>query len=948
MDSLRAFAALVCWTALVLVLGVSALLASEDPAGWWPDTRLTDDTSASITSSNNARSIAVDTEGDVHVVWTDYRTGPARVYYKVFDGAAWTPDVAISPAGANASNPAIAADGEGGVHVVWVDYRNGATDLYYRTLHGSTWGAERRLTDAPGNSLCPSIAADDTAAVHVVWEDYRDSNWEVYYKRGFDDSVWTGDDRLTTAGGNSLYPSVAVGAGGSVHVVWQDSRDGNREIYYKHMTPLLGYDWSDDQRLTVSSGGSDTPCITADPEGNLYVFWEDTRDGNSEIYCKAYNGYAWGADQRLTSDTGSSITPNAAATNSGEIHIVWCDDRDGNEEIYYKHLGGGTWSDDIRLTQAGADSRNPSIATGPDHSLDVVWQDRRDNNFEIYWKRNSAVLLPPVRIISIEPPECPAGDGIFISNLAGEGFFTDAQVRLIRDGEPSIPATDIVVEALAKITCRISLEDAAPGAWDVVVRNIDGQEDTLKYGFNVLPTLWGDDTRLTSAAGASELSKPNARCLAADGLGNLHAVWFDTRDGNSEIYYKKYDGTSWGPDERLTTTGNASEYPALAVDDSNRVHVVWQELVLEQYQIFYKIFDGTSWGPNEMLTSSGAYSTLPSIAAGQGGAVHVVWQDERDSNWEVYYKRFDGSVWLDDERLTNTESVSGTPAVAVGTDGVVHVIWYEDLNYVGLSSEVRHRPYDGAWGPVETLATGKEIWTPSIAAGPNGSIHVAWHDKRYSSTDEHDVFYMAYDGLSWGERQQISDAPGTSSNSSVAVRDSSVYIFWADERREDTEIYYRLFDGAAWQAEVRLTFAAGESRFPSAAIDAGGVLHVIWQDRRSGNLEIYHKSRDEGILADIAVSTGIKVMDPIRVAPNPVRSFASLAFSISRPGESSVSIYSATGRLVRRWNLGTVAAGRHLLTWDGTDSGGGAVAPGVYFVRVAGVGSSCAKIIVLR
>ena len=69
--------------------------------------------------------------------------------------------------------------------------------------------------------------------MHVVWYDNRDGNNEIYYKRSTDAGInWGADTRLTNNTAYSEYPSVAV-SGSVVHVVWNDYRDGNSEIYYK-------------------------------------------------------------------------------------------------------------------------------------------------------------------------------------------------------------------------------------------------------------------------------------------------------------------------------------------------------------------------------------------------------------------------------------------------------------------------------------------------------------------------------------------------------------------------------------------------------------------------------------------------------------------------------------------------------------------------------------------
>ena len=60
----------------------------------------------------------------------------------------------------------------------------GTIEIYYKrsTDTGLSWGAETRLTYNPSGSLFPSVSVSGSA-VHIVWEDYRAGNWEIYYKR---------------------------------------------------------------------------------------------------------------------------------------------------------------------------------------------------------------------------------------------------------------------------------------------------------------------------------------------------------------------------------------------------------------------------------------------------------------------------------------------------------------------------------------------------------------------------------------------------------------------------------------------------------------------------------------------------------------------------------------------------------------------------------------------
>ncbi len=166
----------------------------------------------------------------------------------------------------------------------------------------------------------------------------------------------------------------------------------------------------------------------------------------------------------------------------------------------------------------------------------------------------------------------------------------------------------------------------------------------------------------------------------------MHVVWYDNRDLNYEIYYKRSTdaGLSWQADIRLTTNSAQSQLPSVAVSGSV-VHVVWFDLRDGNSEIYYKrsTDGGVSFGADTRLTNNSASSSIPSGAV-SGSVVHVVWYDNRDGNDEIYYKRStDGGVsWGADTRLTNNSAQSQLPSVAV-SGSVVHVVWRDnrDLNY---------------------------------------------------------------------------------------------------------------------------------------------------------------------------------------------------------------------------------------------------------------------------
>jgi hypothetical protein len=66
-------------------------------------------------------------------------------------------------------------------------------------------------------------------------------------------------------------------------------------------------------------------------------------------------------------------------------------------------------------------------------------------------------------------------------------------------------------------------------------------------------------------------------------------VWFDSRDGNNEVYYKESrdGGVTWTADERLTYAPDDSVHASVALS-SDRAHVVWFDKRDGNAEIYYK------------------------------------------------------------------------------------------------------------------------------------------------------------------------------------------------------------------------------------------------------------------------------------------------------------------------------------------------------------------------
>jgi hypothetical protein len=171
----------------------------------------------------------------VHIAWEDYRHQNGDIFYKrsADGGITWSDDIRLTTSSADQWDPALAYWGSK-LYLVWMDYRNGNYEIYTRISNdgGLTWETDERQTNAAGDSKFPSIAVSGTY-IHLAWQDNRSGNYEIYYKRSVDGGIsWEPDVPLTNAPCSSEFASVAL-ADSVVHVVWQDGRDLNEEVYYK-------------------------------------------------------------------------------------------------------------------------------------------------------------------------------------------------------------------------------------------------------------------------------------------------------------------------------------------------------------------------------------------------------------------------------------------------------------------------------------------------------------------------------------------------------------------------------------------------------------------------------------------------------------------------------------------------------------------------------------------
>jgi len=253
---------------------------------------------------------AIDSLGNVHIVWSDDRTGDDEIFYTLLSSVGDTliEDTQLTSETTDSKRPAIAVDSQNRAHIAWHDKRlNNTPEIFYTIIDpalddrdGSTGDDaimavvdDYLISVADSNrSNTPRLTVDSLDRVHLVWSET--DNGEVRYVRlelnEADNSVNVSAPQvLFNAGEYRWYPSlpaIALDSQENVHVIWLDHRDTSAvEIFYEMLDGSTGDTLINETVLTADDGyDAKYPSISAGPGDEITVIFGDSHLGEDEVF----------------------------------------------------------------------------------------------------------------------------------------------------------------------------------------------------------------------------------------------------------------------------------------------------------------------------------------------------------------------------------------------------------------------------------------------------------------------------------------------------------------------------------------------------------------------------------------------------------------------------------------------------------------------------------------
>jgi len=466
---------------------------------------------------------------NVNLSWTggDPDPGDTVTYDVYFEANDITPSVLIC----NDVSSAFCDPGtlSNGTHYYWQVI---ARDSHGLTTQGTVWDFTTATTSTPG-----------------------------WYEVGTGSATGGG---ISDNSSPSQYPSVAIAPDGTPYVAWFDSTGGDDEIYVRRWN---GSSWEEVGAGSASSGGisdnsgdSGSPSMAVTPDGTPYVAWGDNSSGDWEIYVRRWNGSSWeevGAGSAsgggISNNGGESVAPSVAIAPDGTPYIAWYDRSGGyTAEIYVRRWNGSSWEEVGAGSASGGgisdnsgNSFGPSVAIAPDGTPYIAWFDSTGGDDEIYVRRWNGSSWEEVGIGSA------TGGGISDNS----SYSMAPSMAIASDGTPYVAWHD------------------RSGDREIYVRYWNGSS-------------WEEvGTGSATSGGISDNSGDSmVPSIAIAPEGTPYVAWYDYSGGDTEIYVRRWNGSSWeevgaGSASGGGISGNSdsSRSPSMAITPDGTPYVAWYD-----------------------------------------------------------------------------------------------------------------------------------------------------------------------------------------------------------------------------------------------------------------------------------------------------------------------------------------------------------------------------------
>lgn len=465
------------WLEYPLGGGTAAEAAYYSAAsGTWSAPTILDAYSTAITQPH----LVVDLVGNVTATWLEYISGSYVVQASRSDGIIWTLPATLnngtqSPNAYPGIAPQMAVDTSGNVTVIWFEQQGSNYAVQAARFSGGSWTTSPTTlngeTPTAYQNIIPQMITDNLGNVTVVWIEQQGSNYAVQAAR-FSAGAWTSSpttlDGETPNAFMNATPQMVVDTMGNVTVTWLENKDSSIVIEASRFSAGA---WTAPLILDNETQSASSPAfLVVDTLGNVTASWIENLEIGTVIQAARYltdSGF-WTAPTLLETFGAAASIPRLIVDLSGNVTIVWME-YVGGYAVQASRFDGATWSSPITLdngTQSPSSYLFSPIRLGVDLSgnVTVAWFEQPGSNYAVQaarfsegaWTSSPATLDGGAPNAVINSPLQMIGDEfgnvtvVWVENLGdslaveaarfSEGAWTSA---VILDNGTQVPAASL-------------------------------------------------------------------------------------------------------------------------------------------------------------------------------------------------------------------------------------------------------------------------------------------------------------------------------------------------------------------------------------------------------------------------------------------------------------------------------------------------------------------------
>lgn len=383
-------------------------------------------------------------------------------------------------------------------------------------VHPDFWTQDFGVTFNHSHSRNFAAVLDHRGNTHIVWEDIRNNQSDIYYVQldNRDGQKLINDFKVSHSIGTAVNPEIVVDTPNRIYIMWQEHIGSHWNIYFSE----LRYDAEDinliRDRVHVDTLNTSYPVnlnMEMRDHEIIHMVLEDMDSGVQNIYYKSFSTiyYSVMGTIQMTDTPGNSSSPNLVKASNGDLHLIWMDEEGKNNGLYHKRFDERVQNTipRRRLTVMGESTRF-DFAVDRNGDLHVVFDDNRYHDHKrniIYTKLDSTgrTLIDDRLVSPRENNKDSFSPGITINHL-NEIYIVWSDGRdYSYTGEGDY--------------------DISKTPLDIYIQRRDGNFSSF-----------GDAVRLTG-----NMSRSINPVVLTDSNNQQHVLWVDDMDGQDNIYYKR-------------------------------------------------------------------------------------------------------------------------------------------------------------------------------------------------------------------------------------------------------------------------------------------------------------------------------------------------------------------------------------------------------------------------